>query len=86
MFHRRMINLPAIPHRHRARPLLHIHIEVNNAPYISLRENALEQSIMGNPLREDFLPAYSEFDRCGLSLALSSDPPFQLLSHRGHNL
>lgn len=86
MFHCRMINLTAIPHRYRARHLLHIDIKVNNAPYISLRENALEQSIMGNPLREDFLPAYSIRGRCVLPLDLSSDPPFRLLNPRGHNL
>lgn len=79
-----MINLPAVSQRRRAQPLLHTDIRVNDALYISIRSK--EQSIVGNPQREDFLLAWRQCVRCGLSLALSFDPLFQLSGPRGHNL
>lgn len=83
-FHCRTINLPAVSHRGRAQPSLHNDIRVNDVLYISDRSK--EQSIVGNPLREDFLLAWRQCGRCGLSLALSFDPPFQLSGPQGHNL
>lgn len=76
-----MINLPAVYHHCRAQPLLHTDMRVNDALYISV--GSKEQ---GNPLREDFLLAWGQCGWCVLSLALSSDPPFQLSAPRGHNL